>query len=120
MKNVSLVLVATLLLCGCVAQNQPLQLLSGAGPTYPEAARAAGIEGMVVVRYDVLLDGTVANATIVTAQPPGVFDAAALAAVRSWRFQPPMVDGQRRAAYGLKSTIAFEAPDGKPYEAYDE
>ena len=44
------VLFLIMALAGCLgAQNRPLQLVSGAGPTYPTDARSAGIEGDVVV-----------------------------------------------------------------------
>ena len=58
---------AVLLVClatGCASPNRPVQLLSGAGPVYPPAAKAAGTEGVVVVRYGIAADGRVVGARV--------------------------------------------------------
>jgi TonB family protein len=109
-------LVTASLLAGCLgASNRPLQLLSGSGPTYPPAARAEGVEGFVVIRYDVTLQGQVSNATVVRAEPEGVFDRAALQAVRTWVFNPPLVDGEPRSEVGRESTVTFKLGGGDEY-----
>ena len=108
-----------ILLTGCLGpSNRPLQLISGGGPTYPAAARADGIEGFVVVRYNVTLDGRVSDARVVRAEPPDIFDAAALAAVRSWVFNPPLVDGQPQPEIGRQSTVTFKLGTGDEYADY--
>ena len=110
-------LVCALLLAGCMAsQNRPVQLISGAGPVYPAAARAAGIQGDVMVRYDVSVDGTVRNAQIESAEPPGVFDEAALAAVRSWKYNPQVKDGVRQPVRNILSTVRFRLDDEDRYD----
>jgi TonB family protein len=55
-------------------------------PAYPQAALDAGIEGFVEVRFTVTPAGTVTSPEIIESNPPGVFDAAALAAVNRWRY----------------------------------
>lgn len=55
-------------------------------PQYPQSARERGIEGHVELSFTVDPDGTVESPTVTAAQPPGVFDQAALAAVRRWRY----------------------------------
>lgn len=112
-----------LLLCVCLAgclssQNQPLQLISGAGPGYPAEARERGLEGYVVVRYDVTDDGTVSNAEVVEAQPAGTFDAAALLAVSSWVFKPALKNGEPQFQRGLHSTVTFKLGSGAEYSEY--
>jgi len=111
------VLFCALLLAGCMAsQNRPLQLISGAGPIYPADARAAGIQGDVILRYDVAADGTVRNAQIESADPPGVFDEAALAAVRSWKYNPQIKAGERQEVLNILSTLRFRLDDGDRYD----
>lgn len=105
-------------LCACAAQNRPLQLLSGGAPEYPVAARAQGIEGWVDVRYDVSVDGRVENAVVVRSDPAGLFDAAALASIASWRFNAPLVEGRRVRAEGRVSTVYFRLSGGEAYERY--
>lgn len=107
------------MLTGCLAsQNRPLQLLSGDGPTYPPGARDGGVEGFVVVRYDVTVQGRVSNAEVVRAEPAEVFDDAALTAVRSWVFNPSLVDGQPRPEVGRESTVTFKLGGGDEYADY--
>ena len=100
-------------LAGCASGPRPLQLLAGADPEYPPAARAAGIEGEVTVRYDVTAAGRVANVVVLAAKPAGVFEQAALAAVASWRFRPPTTGGEPSTAPGRVSVLRFRL--GDPY-----
>ncbi|MGI9325953.1 MAG: energy transducer TonB [Pseudomonadales bacterium] len=96
------------------SHNRPLQLLSGAGPTYPSVAKEQGIEGEVTVRYAVSVDGSVRNAAVIDAQPPGVFEEAALTAVRSWRYAAPIQNGQVSAVPEVVSVVRFrlnQTPD---------
>lgn len=60
-------------------------------PPYPASARASGASGLVVVEIIVGTDGRVQSARLVTSRP--LFDAAALATVRKWRYQPIVVGG---------------------------
>ena len=85
---------------------------------YPADARAQGIEGFVVVRYDVSVDGRVINARVVRADPPDVFDDAALSSVRSWRFNPALVDGVPRATQDVESKVTFKLDGGDEYAVY--
>ncbi len=106
------------LAAGCASQNRPLQLLGGEGPRYPQAAQRDGIEGEVVVVYDVDIDGRVVNARVLSGNPPGVFDSAALAAVNSWRFNPMIVDGLPKVARSRQSTVTFELDGADKYDGY--
>lgn len=104
-------LLGGLLAAGCASGPQPLQLLAGADLVYPAAARAAGIEGEVSVSYDVTATGHVVNAVVLAAEPGGVFEEAALAAVRSWRFRPLTERGVPVAAPGRVSVLRFRLGD---------
>lgn len=101
---------------GCTGPSRPLQLLSGADLEYPDQARAAGVEGVVRVRYDVTVDGRVVNAEVDAADPAGVFDAAALALVQSWRFRPAVENGEFVAAPARISEVRFELGDTDRYD----
>jgi TonB family protein len=63
-------------------------------PQFPLVARERGLEGWVDVQFVVRSDGTVGDATIVGAQPVGVFEQSTLDALRRWRYRPLMRDGQ--------------------------
>ena len=104
---------------GCMgSHNRPVQLISGAGPIYPAAAKAAGTEGQVVVRYDISDTGRVLNARVESADPPDVFDEAALAAVRSWKYNPQIRDGEPQMLRNVLSTVHFKIGRGDEYDGY--
>lgn len=63
-------------------------------PEYPRTARARNIQGGVTLALLVDEAGRVADAQILQSDPPGVFDQAALAAVRTWQFEPAVYQGQ--------------------------
>lgn len=73
-----------------------------AKPAYPAGARASKIEGYVVVRYSVSPSGSVTSASVVSASPPGIFNAATVAAVRQWRFKPSPQGGSRSTTVRFK------------------
>ena len=109
---------ALLVLAGCAAQpDQPLRFVAGADAEYPTAARADGVEGYVVVEYNVDEGGRVRSARVVESEPEGVFDQAALDAVTEWRFEAPVVDGQRQTVTGLRSRVAFQLGEPEEYVA---
>ena len=82
---------------------------------YPTRAKLAGIEGYVVVGYDVTADGTVVNARVLEAEPPGVFDSTALEAVLLWRFRAPIENGERVMSLDHESTVTFVLGESDAY-----
>jgi TonB family protein len=63
-----------------------LEPLIAGVPEYPEAARERGLRGYVEVEFTVTPAGAVESSRVVAADPPSVFDAAALAAVARRRY----------------------------------
>lgn len=82
-----------------------LQFVKGSVPRYPAEAKAAGLEGWVRVRYRVTEAGQVHAPAVVEASPPGVFEAPALQAVRSWRYAP---DPRGRGWDDVESVVRFQ------------
>jgi protein TonB len=62
-------------------------------PEYPPDAVRKHQEGWVEVEFTVMPDGTVANATVVNANPARIFNSAALRAVERWTFKPRTDNG---------------------------
>lgn len=105
-------------LWGCLTNpNQPPVLLRGDVLEYPDAALKAELTGSVVVRYNITAAGRVSTAEVVSAEPAGVFDEAALKAVRGWRFRPGRRDGVESSFSGLTSTIEFNFGEADDYPA---
>jgi TonB family protein len=63
-------------------------------PEYPAAAQKDALSGWVDVDFTVNTDGSVSDITVTGAQPRGVFEQPAMNAVRKWRYQPFLLDGQ--------------------------
>lgn len=63
------------------------QLISEVMPEYPPAARLRGVEGQVVLQAIVAADGRVEPDILVIRSVP-LLDAAAITALRQWRFRP--------------------------------
>ena len=66
-------------------------------PEYPDEAKRAGISGTVIVQCLVKKDGAVGETRIVKSIP--ALDAAAIAAVKQWRFKPALAKGEPVAVW---------------------
>jgi len=64
------------------------QPLNNPVPKYPEIARKAGLEGVVIVKMLVDADGGIASTQILKSSGNALFDEAALSAARQSRFTP--------------------------------
>ena len=77
-------------------------------PIYPQRALARGLEGWVLVEFTVTTTGTVRDARVVEADPPGVFDGAAVDAVMKFKYKPRVIDGRPVEVEGVQNLIRFE------------
>jgi TonB family protein len=85
-----------------------LQLARYVPPTFPTTARERGASGWVDVQFVVQPDGSVADVIITGAEPVGLFEEAAVNAVRQWRYQPVERDGHavdQRARLRMKFAL---------------
>jgi len=84
-------------------------------PEYPEAAARRFLSGRVVARLMISASGAVENVVIVSAEPPGYFEAAAEKAFLAARFTPGMKDG-RAVRVQLLLEVSFDsAPPPKSF-----
>lgn len=58
-------------------------------PIYPAGALEKGIEGKVIIEFNLASDGSVQDMRVVNADPAGVFEQAALVAMRGWVYSVP-------------------------------
>lgn len=74
--------------------------------TYPEQARKRKINGQVLLRF--LLDekGAMSQLQVLRSEPSGIFDSAALTAVRKWKFAPAVRDG-KPVPYWVELPLSF-------------
>ena len=83
---------------------QPARLLFSAPPVYPPLARGEGIAGDVVLDALIGANGRVTAMKILSGNP--LLQQAAKDALRRWRYQPAMLDGQPAPSH-LTVTIQF-------------
>ncbi|ROU07850.1 TonB family protein [Lysobacter enzymogenes] len=80
------------------------RLIADASPRYPSVAITRKLEGSVEVAFIIQPDGSTGAARVLSSQPAGVFDEAALAAVARLRFE---ASGQSHPA---RRTLNFKLP----------
>ena len=69
------------------------ELIKRVAPDYPDDAAQKGIEGAVDLAFVVTPSGDVSDVTVVHSEPSSIFNRAAIAAVRHWKYQPRTVNG---------------------------
>ena len=77
-------------------------------PVYPRRALSRGIEGYVVVEFTVTKQGTTKDVRVVEADPPGMFDDAAMEAAAKFKYKPRVVDGEPIEVPGVRNKITFQ------------
>jgi protein TonB len=77
---------------------------------YTEEARAAGIEGRLVLEVTVDADGLVTDVKVITGVDPAL-DAAAIQTVKTWRFKPALACGKPVAGGTYRIARRFELGD---------
>jgi periplasmic protein TonB len=71
-----------------------IRVLKRVEPVMPRIAIDEGIEGHVEMQITIGTKGTVTDVTVQSAVPPGVFEDAAIAAIRQWLFEPNTRQGK--------------------------
>jgi protein TonB len=81
------------------------RLLKRVEPVYPEIARQARIQGIVILEAATDIYGRVANVKVLRSVP--LLDGAAVDAVRQWVYEPMLVNGRPRGVV-FTVTLRFE------------
>ncbi len=73
---------------------QPPKMVKMVKPVYPPAAKAAGIEGAVLLQAVIARDGSVQSLRVMNSRIDPDLARAAVEAVSQWRYQPTLLDGE--------------------------
>ena len=76
-------------------------------PDYPRRAITRGIQGFVDLVFDVSATGRTENIRVLAAEPSGVFERAAIRALKKWKYKPPMDDGVPYSQPDMTTRITF-------------
>lgn len=79
-------------------------------PQYPVRAAERGIEGWVLIEFTVTETGSVIEPVVIDADPPSMFNRAALRAVVKWKYKPMMVGG-KPVPWKTQVVLTFELED---------
>jgi TonB family protein len=86
-----------------ITDNAP-RCITEVAPVYPEIAKTARIAGVVILEVKVDKDGNVVNTQVLRSIP--LLDQAAIDAVKQWKYEPFLVNGEPRA-FILTVTVNF-------------
>lgn len=91
------------------ALAKQLKLLHAVQPNYPDGALERRIGGTVIVKFTVDAQGYTRHVGVAKATPAGLFERAALDAVRQWRYAPVRVNG-KGVAVPTEILVRFKPP----------
>jgi protein TonB len=80
-------------------------------PQYPLRASERGIEGWVEVEFTISKSGTVKDPNVINSHPSSIFDRSALKAIRKWKYNPKIEDGEPVERPGVKVRLKFALSD---------
>ena len=75
---------------------------------YPDAAAAIRQEGWVIIEFTISADGLPIDSSVLDSSPAEIFDAAALEALATCRFEPKIVEGEATEIVGAHFRVLFE------------
>ncbi len=94
-----------------VSDSDPVPVVR-VNPQYPPRAAERGTEGWVELRFSISATGTVQDAEVTKSHPGQVFDRAALRAVRRWKYNPKIKDGNPVERHGITVRLEFNLQNG--------
>ncbi|MDE0190261.1 MAG: M56 family metallopeptidase [Gammaproteobacteria bacterium] len=80
-------------------------------PTYPPHAIEGNVAGTVLLEFSISALGAVRDPVVLEAEPPGVFDQAALDAVGKFKYKPKVIDGEPVEITRVRNRFTFEISD---------
>jgi len=84
--------------------KEPIEIVK-TQPQYPEAARKARMQGIVILEAIITKEGTVESVRVLRGINP-LLDASAMRAVQQWKYKPATFNGRPVPVY-LTVTVKF-------------
>lgn len=81
-------------------------------PMYPNRAITRGLEGFVDLAFDITPSGATTNIRVITAEPKGIFERAAIRALQKWKYKVPVVDGIATGQRDMMTRMTFNLDQG--------
>ncbi len=93
-----------------IGDVKPPKLLKKVDPVYPEEARKASVEGVVILEATTDKEGNVARVNVLRSNSP-LLDQAAMDAVQQWKYKPMLKGGKPRGVI-FTVTVRFKLKEG--------
>ncbi|WP_341496205.1 energy transducer TonB [Photobacterium damselae subsp. damselae] len=91
-----------------VGSNQQAMPLYRVEPRYPARALKQGAEGYVVLQFTIDTQGRPSDISVVEAKPRRLFERDAMRALRKWKYQAKVIDGQAVEQPGQTVKLEFK------------
>lgn len=91
-----------------IGESQQVMPLHRTEAVYPPKARQRRIEGYIILSFDIDKRGQPKNIEVVESKPPRIFTREAIKALRHWKYQPRIVNGQAQEQRGQKVKLEFK------------
>src|SRR6185503_14543011 len=96
------------------AAATPPKPIETRAPEYPKEEEQAGHGGRVVLKFSVSDTGAIENVEVATSTGFPKLDEAALAAARTWKFEPAKDESGKAVAGERSMALSFKPPDPDP------
>ncbi|HIF9277332.1 TPA: energy transducer TonB [Photobacterium damselae] len=91
-----------------VGSNQQAMPLYRVEPRYPARALKQGAEGYVVLQFTIDTQGRPSDISVLEAKPRRLFERDAMRALRKWKYQAKVIDGQAVEQTGQTVKLEFK------------
>jgi TonB family protein len=95
---------------------KPPKLIKQVAPVYPDEARKAGVEGVVILEAKTDEQGNVVATRVLRSIP--ALDKAAVDALKQWKYEPMIIDGKPRGIV-FTVTVRFALKEGDRAKTLD-
>ena len=75
---------------------------------FPRKALRLAKDGYVLIEFDIDTDGSVIDPYVVESEPAGLFERAAMKAIRKWLYEPPVYEGVSVKVNDVQVKLAFK------------
>ena len=103
------------LMAGGIAGSQDKEAIPSfrVDPIYPRGAAMQGVEGFVILKFDISETGSTTNISVLQSRPPQIFNSSAIQALRKWKYKPKINEGKPVVQKNLKVRLDFKLEDKK-------
>ncbi|WP_394150824.1 TonB family protein [Vibrio maritimus] len=91
-----------------IGQNQQVMPLHRKEPRYPRRALQRNIQGYVVMSFTIDERGRPTDIEVVEANPKRMFEREAMVALKQWKYQPMVVNGEATPRVGQTVKLEFK------------